>query len=131
MLVNWDDDIPSILENKSHVPVTTNQSFSALFDGLFLREDRRRLEAYVLFWLTRDQAVPTTWGGGHDHDVHGENDHVEIYQLGKLGPTKSNQFGNEIWIDMVQAGEAHSKKLGFMMIYGRGSLNGIYRWILP
>ena len=25
MKVNWDDDIPNIWENKSHVPVTTNQ----------------------------------------------------------------------------------------------------------
>ena len=25
ILVNWDDDIPNIWENKSHVPVTTNQ----------------------------------------------------------------------------------------------------------
>ena len=25
MKVSWDDDIPNIWENKSHVPVTTNQ----------------------------------------------------------------------------------------------------------
>ena len=25
ILVNWDDDIPNLWENKSHVPVTTNQ----------------------------------------------------------------------------------------------------------
>ena len=25
MKVNWDDEIPNIWENKSHVPVTTNQ----------------------------------------------------------------------------------------------------------
>ena len=25
ILVNWDDELPNIWENKSHVPVTTNQ----------------------------------------------------------------------------------------------------------
>ena len=26
-LVNWDDDIPNIWDNESHVPVTTNQIY--------------------------------------------------------------------------------------------------------
>ena len=37
MKVNWDDEIPNIWENKSHVPVTTNQLLEShpLFGGKY------------------------------------------------------------------------------------------------